>query len=270
MGQWGQSPAGWTSGGYTSASVRIAALGVRWATSKSADRASSDRSRSRWTRHLVLRLAPLGVAFGDVAFLHWGYEPEVVRPLLLPGTEPDSLDGVAYVGLVAFRMRCYGEFIEFNVRTYSVDEEGRRGVVFLTMEADRLTLGAGRPGRGPAVPVGSDEPDPRRPCAGVPKRAALAGPGRRWHLDSAAGRAPDRRRALEHFLTARWRLHHRVLPVILTARLVHNRWPLHTAELIDLDDELVAATGVPAPAGPPASVLYSPGVRGRLGLPTTA
>jgi uncharacterized protein YqjF (DUF2071 family) len=75
---------------------------------------------------------------------------------------------------------------------------------------------------------------------------------------------------LEHFLAARWRLRHRVLTVSLTARLVHDRWPLHRADLLDLHDELVAATGLPAPAGPPVSVLYSPGVRGRLGLPTTA
>ena len=48
--------------------------------------------------------APLAVAFSDVTFLHWCYEPDEVRPLLLPGTDPDSCDGSAYVGLVAFRI----------------------------------------------------------------------------------------------------------------------------------------------------------------------
>jgi uncharacterized protein YqjF (DUF2071 family) len=38
-------------------------------------------------------------------------------------------------------MRCYAEFLEFNVRTYSVDSRGRRSVVFLTIERDRLTWG---------------------------------------------------------------------------------------------------------------------------------
>jgi uncharacterized protein len=42
---------------------------------------------------------------------------------------------------------------------------------------------------------------------------------------------------------------------------------LHAAELEDLHDDLIAATGLPAPTTPPFSVLYSPGVRGRLGLP---
>jgi Uncharacterized conserved protein (COG2071) len=81
---------------------------------------------------------PLGAAFSDVAFLHWDYEPAQVRPLLPAGTQPDTIGGAANVGLVGFRMRCYGEFLELNVRTYSVDRRGRRGVVFLSMEADRL------------------------------------------------------------------------------------------------------------------------------------
>jgi hypothetical protein len=83
-------------------------------------------------------VAPLAVTLSDVTFLHWRYDPSVVRPLMPPGTEPDSFDGAAYVGLVAFRMRSYGEFLQLNIRTYSIDQHGRRGVVFLAMEANRL------------------------------------------------------------------------------------------------------------------------------------
>ena len=78
------------------------------------------------------------MALSDVTFLHWRYEPEVVRPLLPPRTEPDHFDGAAYVGLVALRIRSGGEFLQFNVRTYSVDHHNRRGIVFLAMEANRL------------------------------------------------------------------------------------------------------------------------------------
>jgi uncharacterized protein YqjF (DUF2071 family) len=49
----------------------------------------------------------------------------------------------------------------------------------------------------------------------------------------------------------------------------HPRWPLHRAELLELDDELVTAAGLPAPAGPPVSVLYSPGVPVTFGAPDT-
>jgi uncharacterized protein YqjF (DUF2071 family) len=66
------------------------------------------------------------------------YDPELIRPLLPPGLVPDTFDGATYVGLVPFRMRAYGEFLEANVRVYTVDPRGRRGTLFLTMEADRL------------------------------------------------------------------------------------------------------------------------------------
>ncbi|MGW0085374.1 DUF2071 domain-containing protein [Streptomyces sp. NPDC003393] len=39
----------------------------------------------------------------DLTFLHWAVEPGVVAPLLPAGTRPDTLNGVTYVQLVAFR-----------------------------------------------------------------------------------------------------------------------------------------------------------------------
>jgi uncharacterized protein len=53
----------------------------------------------------------------------------------------------------------------------------------------------------------------------------------------------------------------------VTAQLAHNPWPLHAAELLGLDDNLIEATGLARPTGAAASVLYSPAVRGRIGLP---
>lgn len=74
----------------------------------------------------------------DLAFLHWAADPADVAPLLPEGTVPDTLDGVTYVGLVAFRMHrigwfrlpgipYLGTFPETNVRLYSRDAHGRRG-----------------------------------------------------------------------------------------------------------------------------------------------
>jgi uncharacterized protein len=215
-------------------------------------------------------LAALGVAFTDVAFLHWPYPANEIEPLLPPDVTPDTFAGTAYVGLVAFRMRCYGEFLEFNVRTYSVDNRGRRGVVFLTMEADRLpwVLAA----RGARLPYRWSRMSLARDRHEIDYRST-----RRWPGPSGAGTrfrlrvgAPTQGSPLEHFLTARWRLHHRVNAATVTAQLVHDAWPLHAAELLDLDDDLVAATGLATPTEPPTSVLYSPGVRGRMGLPPSS
>jgi uncharacterized protein YqjF (DUF2071 family) len=58
-------------------------------------------------------LAPLGVAITDVAFRR--YDPAMIAPLLPRGLVPDTFDGATYVGLVPFRLRAYGEFLEANV-----------------------------------------------------------------------------------------------------------------------------------------------------------
>ncbi|MGW9028684.1 DUF2071 domain-containing protein [Streptomyces sp. NPDC055722] len=73
---------------------------------------------------------------------------------------------------------------------------------------------------------------------------------------------------LERFLTARWGLH-----VSWHGRTVHlpddhQPWPLYRAELLDLDDGLVTAAGLPRMTRPPVSVLYSPGVAVRFGTPS--
>jgi len=43
---------------------------------------------------------------------------------------------------------------------------------------------------------------------------------------------------------------------------------LHRAELLELDDSLITAAGLPAMTGPPVSVLYSPGVSVTFGGPS--
>lgn len=212
-------------------------------------------------------VAPLGVALSDVVFLNWRYAPEQIHPLVPPGTTADTFDGAAYVGLVGFRIRAYGEFLELNVRTYTLDERGRRGVVFLDMEADRLpwvlaARAGALPYRWSRMSLGRDAHVLEFRCTRRwPRPAGLAA-----RVRIRVGRPIDGG-PLEHFLTARWRLHHRLPAVTVTARLVHDRWPLHAADLLDLEDQLIAATGLPAPTAGPDSVLYSPGIRGRLGLP---
>ena len=85
----------------------------------------------------------------QLAFIHWEVEPERVAPLMPPGVRPDVFDGVTHVGLVPFSMEriglfggpavpYFGTFLETNVRLYGVDEQGRRGVVFCSLEAARL------------------------------------------------------------------------------------------------------------------------------------
>jgi uncharacterized protein YqjF (DUF2071 family) len=214
----------------------------------------------------------------DLAFLHWAVDPSQVAPLLPPGTRPDEHDGATYVGLIPFRMRrigvagspglpWVGSFLEMNVRLYSVDEQGRRGVVFASLDAERL------------LPVLA-----ARLVAGLPylfARMRYARHGdlvtyaarRRWPGPRGAGAdiavrvggRLDDVPPLAHFLTARWGLHQ----VDRRGRTVywpneHPRWPLHEASLVHLDEDVLAAAGVGVDRLPD-SVLFSPGVDVRFG-----
>lgn len=87
----------------------------------------------------------------DLTFVHWRVEPDLVAPLLPPGTRPDVYDGSSWVGLIPFRLAgaafgqgpplpYVGSFPETNVRLYSVDAAGRRGVVFCSLESARLAF----------------------------------------------------------------------------------------------------------------------------------
>ncbi|GGM25494.1 MULTISPECIES: YqjF family protein [Micromonospora] len=219
----------------------------------------------------------------DLTFVHWAVAPELVAPLLPSGTRPDTLDGLTHVGLVGFQMvglglgrgprvPYFGTFWETNVRLYSVDDAGRRAVVFRSLDASRL------------VPVLVARASLRLPYLwskmGIDRDGDICTYRcrRRWPGPAGAASRMVVRvgdpiadpTPLEHFLTARWGLHTRAYGRTLHLPNWHPRWPLHRAELLHLDDGLVAAAGLPAPAAAPVSVLYAPGVPVVFGLPTVA
>ncbi|MFJ4466355.1 YqjF family protein [Streptomyces sp. NPDC089424] len=216
----------------------------------------------------------------DLAFLHWAADPADVAPLLPAGCVPDTLDGVTYVGLVAFRMHrvgwlrlpgvpYLGSFPETNVRLYTVDGEGRRGVVFRSLDASRLLpVAIGRsvfrlPYMWSRMTVSRDGD-----VLTYTGSRRLPGPrGASSRITLRVGEPVAEPTGSEHFVTARWGM-----PTTLLGRPVHlpnthPRWPLHRAELLKCEEDLVAAAGLAAPVGEPASVLYSPGVPVRFGRP---
>jgi uncharacterized protein YqjF (DUF2071 family) len=216
----------------------------------------------------------------DLAFLHWEADPELVAPLLPPGTRPDTLDGRTYVGLIAFRMHkvgwfrlpgvpYLGTFPETNVRLYSVDEQGRRGVVFRSLDASRL-LPVLVARSGFRLPYLWSRMTIRRSGDVMRYTSARRWPGPKGAHSRIAVRVGGRiaePTELEHFLTARWGLHVSALGRTVYLPNIHPRWPLHRAELLECDERLVAAAGLPQPEGAPVSVLYSPGVPVRFGPP---
>ncbi|MDT0422794.1 YqjF family protein [Streptomyces evansiae] len=214
----------------------------------------------------------------DVAFLHWAADPADVAPLLPAGTVPDTHDGRTYIGLVAFRMHrvgwfglpgvpCFGTFPETNVRLYAVDRQGRRAVVFLSLEASRL-LPVAIARAFFQLPYFWARMEVARDADTVTYRTRRRLPGPRGthsRISVRVGEPIAEPTPLEHFLTARWGMHHTFFGRSGHLPDIHPRWPLHRAELLGLDDALIPAAGLPAPGGPPLSVLWSPGVRVRFG-----
>ena len=243
-----------------------------------------------------------------LVYVHRRYDPAAVAPFLPAGCVPDvDDDGAAWAGLVPFHMRrvrllgtppvpWLADFVEVNVRTYAVGPDGRRSVVFLTLEADRAVpvavaraayrlpyawARAGlrvRPAGGAAWRPADEDALPEA-AAGDEWDYATA---RRWPRVPVGSRAQARSRVhvrltgrvdepspLDRFLTARWGLHvswHDGRT--LHGPVDHGPWPLWRAEVLHLDERLLRAVGLPAPPDDaPPHVLASPGVGVRLGVP---
>ncbi|MFF4319389.1 YqjF family protein [Streptomyces sp. NPDC001568] len=216
----------------------------------------------------------------DLTFIHWAVAPEAVAALLPKGAVPDLHDGLTHVGLVAFRMHkvgllglpgipYFGSFPETNVRLYSRDAQGRRGVVFRSMDASRLVpVMAGRLGF--RLPYVWSRMDLRTEGDTVRYTSSRRRPGPRGAFSRITVRTGERiaePTALEHFLTARWGMHNAFPGGAAYLSNDHPRWPLFRAELVTCEENLIAAAGIPTPEAAPVSVLYSPGVPVRLGRP---
>ena len=215
----------------------------------------------------------------ELTFLHWAVDPAVVAPHLPPGTRPDVFEDRTYVGLVPFRMvrvtvgrtpavPWLGTFLETNVRLYSVDGTGRRGVVFLSLDAERalvvptirLLVGAPYQWARMRLERSGDTVtyDARRRLGERP----------RSHVVVRVG-APLLATPLDDFLTARWGAHVRRRRGTTFVPNWHRPWELRRAEVVELDDELVASAGFPELAGrPPDRVAYSDGVYAEFAGPS--
>ena len=86
--------------------------------------------------------------WNNALFLHWKIPVEVLKELVPETLTIDTIDGNAYVSLVAFTMQkirprnlpaleFISDFDEINIRTY-VTHKGKKGVYFLNIEAQKL------------------------------------------------------------------------------------------------------------------------------------
>jgi len=233
-----------------------------------------------------VRRAVMKQGWYDLAYIHFRYSVDEVAKVLPAGLEVDVCDGSAWVGLIPFSMRgigvpglpavpYLGSFAEINVRTY-VRHNGVPGVWFCSLDINRLlpTIVARTTytlpycfGRASNKRVGDElhTTVERR----WPRSAQASKPHTKIHLKIGEHiTAPS---DLEVFLSARWGLYtttHR--GSLRYAPISHEPWKLHRAELVSLDDSLIAAAGFAAPTpavNGEAQVMFSPGLPVRVGLP---
>jgi uncharacterized protein YqjF (DUF2071 family) len=227
----------------------------------------------------AVRRAAFHQHWRDLTFLHWPVSPAAVAPLLPRGTVPDVIDGRTWVGLVPFEMAGVrvgptpplphlSRFAETNIRLYAVDGAGRRGVVFRSLEAARLlpVLTARLTYHLPYMwaRMVLDRSGDERTYATTRRWPGPVGTSSCVRLRIGRRLEPDE---FAHFLTARWGLFSTWYGGRSTwAPVEHEPWQLHSAEVLELSDELVAAAGVSVDGSP--HVLWSPGVHVRIGPPT--
>jgi len=217
--------------------------------------------------------------WSNLTFAHWPIDPDVIQERLPAGIHVDTFDGKAWVGLVAFRMErirlrrgpavpYVGTFPETNVRTYVRGPDGSPGVWFDSLDVTRLipVLVARSTYRLPYMWSDMDITLGADTVAYTTRRRWPGARGATSTLVVRPGDPIEDPSPLERFLTARWGLFSKFGNRTVYAPVDHPAWPLQTAELVELDDELVRVAGYPAPSGRP--VLHcSTGVEVRIGMP---
>lgn len=219
----------------------------------------------------------------NLTFLHWRYEPDLVRSLLPDHVELDTFDGMAWVSLTPFllddlrppglpALPWISRTPETNVRTYVRGAAGEPGIWFFSLDIGRLPAALfGRAAY--AVPyVWSDmtvQDDGGRVRYAGRRRWPRSDAGYEVVVQPGAVRPAAELSALDHFLTDRFVLYSSYGPVPGRAFVEHPPWSLAGATVVRLEENLLASAGLPGPVGEPL-VHFSPGVAVRISRPHLA
>jgi uncharacterized protein YqjF (DUF2071 family) len=215
--------------------------------------------------------------WSKVSFLHWRVDSSLVAPHLPAGVVPDEFDGTSWVGLIAFFLGSatvlgsppvpyFGDFAEVNVRLYGVDERGRRGVYFVSLEASRLAaVVAARAMFSIAYFWSRTSVTAKDDTVSYSSTRHFA---RTKRSGLTVAVSPNRVESdpLADFLTARWALFTTRRGRTIFLPNEHEPWELFEASVVSVDDTLLESAGFAGiSAREPDSVLYSPGVTTRFG-----
>ncbi len=213
----------------------------------------------------------------DLLFLHWPIPADALRRAVPAAHEIDLHEGTAYVGLVAFAMEGVRpawlpealsfRFLETNARTYVRGAGGSDpGVYFFSLDAaSRLAVWAARIGWGLPYHFARMRLDRRGAEIAYETRRARGGAALAVRYEPGEALGPSRPGTLEHFLVERYLLHVERRGRLSVGEVRHPPYPLRAARVLECRESLIAAAGLPAPAGPPPLAHYSPGVDVEVG-----
>ncbi len=210
----------------------------------------------------------------DLLFAHWPVAPNQMARLLPEGFDLDTYDGMAWAGVVPFRMegvRLRGlpevpgtnVFPEANVRTYVREpKSGHHGVYFFSLDASNplAVIGARMWYRLPYY-FARMRIERKKDATGAwwryrSKRLFSSKPAALRVRYRGAGEGnrlpPSEAGTLEHFLTERYALFTRAKGGrLLRADIHHLPWPLEPAEAEFQELTIAAAHSIALPAARP-------------------
>jgi uncharacterized protein YqjF (DUF2071 family) len=205
-----------------------------------------------------------------LAFLHWAVPVADLRRVVPSPFALDLYEGMGLVGIVPFVMRDVRpswwprvlafNFLETNLRTYVVCNN-RPGVYFFSLEANsRLAVWAARSSF--SLPYHHARMQMTESGGEVDYLTRRDGSAPSHHVRYRVGEplGPSRPGTLEHFLLERYLLFVQRREQLLAGQVYHSPYPAHTLHVAEVQDELVAAAGLPAVSAPPLFAHYSPGV----------
>lgn len=211
-------------------------------------------------------------------FLHWEVPEAMLRPLIPPELTIDTFDGRAYVGLVPFTMtdvRPVGipavpgisNFHETNVRTYVHHRGKNPGVWFFSLDAaQRLAVKIAQwffklPYHFARMNLVSQGGTATPGVVSYTTERLWPGPlPGTCQVEYEVDAAPPRNATpgtLEHFLVERYILFTKKDSRLKLGRVHHVHYPIQSARVRSLRENLIAAAGITRQDIPPPLVHYA-------------
>ncbi len=208
-------------------------------------------------------------------FLHWILEPQEIQPLLPKGLTVDLFEGQAYLGVVPFEMRnirplwspvipYISNFLELNLRTYVIDEYGRPGVYFISLNSDRwIACAVGRAwfhlpyfwSRLSCQVEVDGWVDYRFQRRGSPAHTAC-----RYQYRPLGTPAPAQPGTLDDFLVERYLLFTERRGELTYGQVHHAPYPLQSAEVVVCENRFLKLDGFAERTSSPVHACYVDGV----------